>query len=60
MKKSFCPEDETISKIEMDFIIPDEATEIDTEEFFRKSTKYIQNSECILFSKGYLNFMNTI
>lgn len=55
-EKIFLSEDETISKIEMDFIIPDEATEIDTEEFFGNLQNTYKIVNAYSFLKGYLKF----
>ena len=55
-EKVFMSEDETISKIEIDFIIPEEAKEIDTEVFFGSLQNTYKITNAYTFLKGYLKF----
>ncbi|MBS6561973.1 MAG: hypothetical protein KH328_01335 [Staphylococcus sp.] len=55
-EKVFLSEDETISKIEIDFIIPVEAKDINTEEFFGNLQNTYKIINAYTFLKGYLKF----
>lgn len=55
-EKVFLSEDETISKIEIDFIIPEEAKNINTEEFFGNLQNTYKIINAYTFLKGYLKF----
>nr|DAK09841.1 MAG TPA: hypothetical protein [Caudoviricetes sp.] len=54
--KVFSSEDETISKIEIDVIIPEETKEIDTEEFFGSLQNTYKIINAYSFLKAYLKF----
>lgn len=55
-EKVFMSKDETIFKIEIDFIIPEEAKEIDTEVFFGNLQNTYKIINAYTFLKGYLKF----